>query len=720
MLYLLYSTDAPRAEHFAMQLQSPPLAFEAVREWNDDFLDLFPHRYDYIWGEQIDLRSDQKVEWKTESRHPLSDRLIKQGSFIYGVRFGAETRYCVIDIDWLSRYHPKHDRFAISRILQALEPLGLVRHLACTSSYSGGIHLYLPFQKPQKTWKLAIALQTLLENAGFKPALGQLELFPNAKLYNNDGTPSLYAAHRLPLQAGSYLLDSSWQTIHSTQASFVQQWRLAEQGNDISAKRLERILKQVHRQRYHLSGKADKFLNDLNAEIEPGWTSYGQTNYLLGRITLRSYIFGHLIYGSAPLEGQALVDDIVKTAKSLPGYGDWCRHQHEIEKRATEWAQCVENSRYFHFGQGKQTTAIGVSDLTPAGLVAEVEAQLTWNEKQRQNARDKIRSAIADLLNQNSLPSIATARFNALLEYGLGGSTLYRHRDLWHPSHLVENPPHPPTSAPLPVEASDQGAASTENSTSLLPNSGRNALSDKDSNDFEPVKQVDIDRNPVLGNDLSLSPATPTTSHPQDAIAQGVRYVQQVLFAVKKRAHRPRPAQNPAVEPQVPSLAHRRKMEQYLASGDPILMAEAQRSLPISPPLAEELPLQSASLEPGVSALVSQPPHVSVSSPPLQSETAEKIPNFLRDAIADLGDILAQIQIHQKRLGWTVEQVQITLRNLFQKTNQARLTDTELMQWLQWLKSCNSIDLSKIDESNLPTPRTDCQRSAEKGPSLRI
>lgn len=684
MLYLLYSIDAPGAEHFAMRLQSPPppLTFEAVREWNDEFLGLFPHRYDYIWGEQIDLRSDQKVEWKTESRHLLSDRLIKQGSFIYGVRFGAETRYCVIDIDWLSRYHPKHDRFAISRILQALEPLGLVRHLACTSSYSGGIHLYLPFQKPQKTWKLAIALQTLLENAGFKPALGQLELFPNAKLYNSNGTPSLYAAHRLPLQAGSYLLDSSWQTVHSTQAQFVQQWCLAEQGNDISAKRLERILKQVHRQRYHLSGKADKFLNDLNAEIEPGWTSYGQTNHLLGRITLRSYIFGHLIYGSAPLEGQALVDDIVKTAKSLPGYSDWCRHQHEIEKRAAEWAQCVENSRYFHFGQGKQTTPVSTSELTPAALVAEVEAQLTWNEKQCQNAREKIRAAIADLLNQDNLPSTATARFNALLEYGLGGSTLYRHRDLWHPSHLVENPPYPPTSAPLPVEASDQGAASTENSTSLLPNSGRNASPDKRSSDFKPPKQADIDRNSALGNDLSASPATPTTSQPQDAIAQGVRYVQQVLLAVKKRARRPHPAQDSALQAlPTPSLAHQRKMEQYLASGDPILMAEAQRALPISPPLAAELPLPSTLL----------PPQANHSPPPLRSQTVENMPNVLRDAIADLGDILAQIQIHQKRLGWTGEQIQAALRNLFQKTSQARLTDTELMQWLQWLKSCGSI-----------------------------
>ncbi len=71
--------------------------FRCVRERGDHFLALFPHRFDYIWAEYPN--PGENVEWKTESRHPLSDRLIQQGSYLYGVRFGAETRYCLLDID---------------------------------------------------------------------------------------------------------------------------------------------------------------------------------------------------------------------------------------------------------------------------------------------------------------------------------------------------------------------------------------------------------------------------------------------------------------------------------------------------------------------------------------------------------------------------------------------------------------------------------------------
>jgi hypothetical protein len=95
-------------------------------------------------------------------------------------------------------------------------------------------------------------------------------------------------------------------------------------------------------------------LNDLNAEIEQGWTGPGQTNRLLGRIAMRSYIFGHVLYTDKPLEGSALVHDIVTIAQNLPGYHDWCQHQQEVEKRAQDWMLAIEQSRYFHYGTDKR------------------------------------------------------------------------------------------------------------------------------------------------------------------------------------------------------------------------------------------------------------------------------------------------------------------------------------------------------------------------------
>lgn len=406
-----------------------------VQEQSDPFLSLFPHRYDYIWAEHSPAQPGEKLAWHTESRHPLSDRLIQQGAFLYGVRFAAETRYCLLDIDRDSRYHPLHDPFAVPRMVAALELVGLVSYVACTSSYSGGLHLYFPFEQAQKTWDVAVALETLLHNAGFQVALGQLELFPNVKPYVVSGKPTLYAAHRLPLQAGSYLLNADWEQIYSSPQVFVQHWQRAACRNEINAERLKQVLQIARRRQYCLSGKADKFLNDLNAEIEMGWTGYGQTNFLLGRIAMRSYVFGHILNPPHYLEGKALVDDIVKVATSLPGYQQWCRHQHEIEKRAEEWARCVEASHYFHYGATKLHGSRSNAETADLQVLM-LQERPTWNQQQREAARERIRRAIADLLNRGILPATATARFHALRKYGIGGGSLYRHRDLWHPTQL--------------------------------------------------------------------------------------------------------------------------------------------------------------------------------------------------------------------------------------------------------------------------------------------
>ncbi len=444
--------------------QSIVQPFVYVKE-PDDFLALFPHRFDYIYAEHP--QPGQSPNWQTERRYPLADRVLLQGGYLYGVRFATETHYCLLDIDIGSIYHPQRDALAIARILVALEPLGLVSYLACTSSYSGGLHLYFPFQVAQRSWELAIAVSTSLENAGFKVAPGQLEVFPNPKPYGTEENLSLYNAHRLPMQAGSYLLNPDLQPIWSDRHQFVAQWRQIAARNDLDAEVLRQILRQIKRRHYRVSGKADKFLNDLNAEIELGWTGFGQTNYLLGRIAMRTHVFHSVLSGGEPLQGQALVDEIARVARALPGYQQWCQHQHEIEARSLEWARCVEASRYYPYGSKKEKP-----------VAEEQEASPSWNQQQSEGARERIRGAIALHLNQNSLPSGATARFRLLTQAGIGGSSLYRHRDLWHPEFLmisedlskdslvditetlpqvlsenlstdtdiVDNPPHPPTS----------------------------------------------------------------------------------------------------------------------------------------------------------------------------------------------------------------------------------------------------------------------------------
>ena len=550
--------------------------FSSVCERDNSFLALFPHRFDYIYAEHP--QPGETPHWQTETRHLLSDRLLQQGSQLFGVRFANITQYALLDIDVYSAYHPQQDILAIARIMAALEPLGLVSAVICTSSYSGGLHLYLPFSQPQSCWELAVVLASLLENAGFKLNPGQLEIFPNPKPYRVEGNPSLFNAHRLPLQAGSYLVNQDFQPIWSSQQSFVGQWQLALQQNQLEATLLKRILKQAKRKPFRISGKADKFINDLNAEIELGWTGAGQTNHLLGRITMRSYIFHHVLQGGEPLEHKALVQQIVETARSLPGYEEWCQHQHEIEHRAEEWVRCVENSHYFRYGdrKGKYKTRSESIDLA-------IEQLPTWNQQQREATRERIRLAIVDLLEQNMLPSGATARFRTLTRsYGIGGGSLYRNRDLWHPNFLteeflpedspVENPPDPPATS-VNTSCDRVELASHENiTTSLLSNTGG------DKALVEGLSDRNIEISDSRGGNLQHQDIDSSAS---SRITQSVLSLRSVLLDLKacsearREAIQIAKAEAEQTRDQAFKAAHITRMRRYLESGDPILMAEA-------------------------------------------------------------------------------------------------------------------------------------------------
>ncbi|XGW00967.1 MAG: hypothetical protein ACAF41_34595 (plasmid) [Leptolyngbya sp. BL-A-14] len=425
-----------------MNLPAPQ--FQAIQE-SDAFLSLFPHRFDFIYAEHPD--PSDRPDWKTEDRHPLSDRLIQESAYLYGVRFGKQTDYLLLDIDMGSLYHPHSDRLAISRLLAALEPLGLVEAVAVTSSYRGGIHLYLPFQKAQETWAIAQVVSTLLAQAGFKLKPGQLELFPNPKPYSE--APSLYAAHRLPLQAGSYMLNQDFQPIYGEQTTFVQRWQFAQHRNEIDQRTLKRVLQQTKRQRYKLSGKAEKFLHDLNTEVLTGWTDTGQTNYLLGRIAMREYIFGHVQRGVEPLTGEDLAAAIYEVARSLPGFETYCRHQANLEQRAMFYARSIQSSHYYPFGTKHQAKTSLLPEPT-------APPKPNWNQSQSQAARDRIQHALTDLRQSMALPETTTARREAIRAYGIGNQTLDKYKELWHPKYLKPTQGegyHPIDTDPIHAEA---------------------------------------------------------------------------------------------------------------------------------------------------------------------------------------------------------------------------------------------------------------------------
>ncbi|NJO50146.1 MAG: hypothetical protein HC840_12710 [Leptolyngbyaceae cyanobacterium RM2_2_4] len=366
----------------------------------------------------------------------------------------------------------------------------------------------------------------------------------------------------------------------------MSRWVLAQQHNDIDGKILKQILKQSKRKHFGVSGKAEKFINDLNAEIEMGWTGHGQTNRLLGRITMRVYIFHHILSGGEPLRGEALVNEIVETARSLPGYSEWCRHQHEITYRAEEWARCIENSHYFHFGH-QATNSKPVSQ--DPELVTAIDQSPSWNQRQSAVTRDRIRKAIADLLEKDSLPSRATARFQALLQYGVGGASLYRHRDLWHPAHLVEFLPNPPIIKTDSQLDCVEDASNWLSPSSLLPTDGGNNIVDEGLSDRPRSNLPPNDSNGDDGigdNAVSISSEVPFTSSESPL---GVEHLQQALSNIKaaqsafQEAARQAQTEHQRIKAEAVEQRHIARMQQFLDSGDPILVAEALSWARINP-----------------------------------------------------------------------------------------------------------------------------------------
>ncbi|MBD2077252.1 hypothetical protein H6F86_25915 [Phormidium sp. FACHB-592] len=505
-----------------MNLPAPQ--FQAIQE-PEAFLHLFPHRFDFIYAEHPD--PGDRPDWKTEDRHPLSDRLLQEGAYLYGVRFGKQTDYLMLDIDRGSLYHPHSDRLAIPRLLAALETLGLVEAVAVTSSYRGGIHLYLPFQNAQETWAIAQVVSTLLANAGFKLKPGQLELFPNPKPFST--APSLYAAHRLPLQAGSYLLNRDFQPIYGDQTTFVQRWQFAQHRNAIDSRTLKRVLQQVKRKRYKLSGKAEKFLHDLNIEVLAGWTDSGQTNYLLGRIAMREYIFGHVQRSIEPLTGEDLAAAICEVARSLPGFESYCSHQTDLEQRAMFYTRSIQASHYYPFGSKHQAKT---------ALLPETTAPLkpNWNQSQSQAARDRINNTIADLQQRHALPATITARRHAIRAYGIGNQTLDKYKELWHPNYLK------------PIQGGEYHPVDAD---SINPESQKPIQ----GGEYHP-----LETNKLVAH--AVAPQGQAVGFPEVGGSGGFS-TGIAVEANRRKSDR--------------AAQHLAKMQAWLASDDPILMAEAQQ-----------------------------------------------------------------------------------------------------------------------------------------------
>ena len=410
------------------------------------FCQYFNHGWNFIFAPVP--APGEKPDWLTESAYPLQPRNLWQQYLnphtLLGVRFGSHTRYLMLDVDRGSLYHPTNDPIAYRSLLACLEEIGLVRPVAITSSSSDGIHIYYFFPKPLSSFALAKCVWLALTDARFKVRDGQIELYPNAKAYKKDG-PSDYKAHRLPLQAGSYLLNDDLEIVGNYIGQFLDFADLSAAGQALT--QLEEAIalaksRKGGEYRPGASTRAEVWKQDLEHRISEGWTGPGQTNALLKDFACYGIVW-------RALDGEALIDFVVVTALAAPGYQQWCSHQHEIRRRAAEWSQCCEGFYVKYCGhpnrQSPYKEQFGGTDNTENNIVAFRRSDP--NVERHQQTFERIRSVVAHLETAGTLPAAATARSAAIIViskelHGIGVSQTTLHKQdylpLWHPKHYLK------------------------------------------------------------------------------------------------------------------------------------------------------------------------------------------------------------------------------------------------------------------------------------------
>jgi hypothetical protein len=429
------------------------------------FNQLFPHGWDFI------VKETTKSDWKTVKKYKLTEQKswykYTDPEKILGLRFGTETRHGLCDIDLGSIHDPREQEESLNKLKEELEKWGITRIFFVQSSFNGGLHFYLFFDRLVNTFRLACVLKKAVEDAGLKIERGQLETFPNTKRYN-----SLFNGHRLPLQQGSYLLDKDYVPYSDRLEDFISAATWSAKGNDIELleSRLESAYDwfkaQKNQERVYNPTPEDKefveqveyaqreikegFLNKIRLEVEQGFTGNGETNDLL--LTIAK--LGRILHG---LSGQPYINYIKQTVISCPGYVKYCHHKREIDRRCAEVARFGEKQWYPY------RTRLTKDRPTYKYIKESLTNQTNLNLERQHNAFGRIIQAVEYIKQkQGRLPQkVGECKLairnvtKELFGVSVSDATLKKPENLplWHPKLLEVSTPAP---APAPVTHTEQ------------------------------------------------------------------------------------------------------------------------------------------------------------------------------------------------------------------------------------------------------------------------
>jgi hypothetical protein len=449
----------------------------------------FNHWFNHAWDSIYKPPTDES--WLT-AKFSLTPSQIwekwQNPNELIGLRFGVNTRYGLIDIDYGSKYHSDDGLRAIKGVL---ETIGINKTNLIRSSFSEGWHLYYFLPEAVGTFRLAQAVAIALRENGLELEAGQLEIFPNVKSFVKNGF-SHYNGHRLPLQpgSGSDLLNKDFEPYSNSIDTFLSQAEQAALSVDFDVLRValetagdryKELFKRASSDNVALSFKwiphsknAKRWKKESEKWIETGWTGQSQSNYLLGIIAE----YGRVFLG---IDNQSeLAAYIFKTAIACPGYYEFCRHQHEIEAWCQRWAKCAMLHR-FPYGSRKGKFKL----LSKGGLN---------NEEKKVEAMTRISEHFEDLLQSNHFPKGISALRSCLAKLAHCSERTLAKKDylpLWHPKYRnldtvkdSEFRSHADTNCVVPSVV----AGEVENNLLILPTEGSDRIIGK-------IQSLEINQN---------------------------------------------------------------------------------------------------------------------------------------------------------------------------------------------------------------------------------
>lgn len=419
----------------------------APRAVAQEYLSLYPNRVQGI------LRPPGCKSWVTVSKHfPITDETILSAlageeKNLWGLRWGKQTKFAVLDIDKGSKYHQAAE---LQKLQAKLAAVGL-RATPYRSSESGGWHLYSFLEDWTDSNDLKETLKKWLYGQGYEIRNGTLEIFPSGM------------GLRLPLQRGFGWLDDNAELIvdrkELTREEAISRFLLdletrssnwTEAKNRITAQLdAKQISQGVSVQAHEKAIDTDGFESLFNYRLihekyqdgrqywQTGLTANGQRHDAI--LAIEHYFWhGDKAAGVPALPGEWNDEQryrliLAWLKESHNGFcnhinrGNWRKVEAQI-KRAVKWRRpsgAIQVREPYLMSERQIERLIALSKST--GRTWTPEDLKKGNDGREEGARKRIREAVQLLIDQGKrLTVLGLSRAS-----GCSRTTVRRHLDIW-------------------------------------------------------------------------------------------------------------------------------------------------------------------------------------------------------------------------------------------------------------------------------------------------